>query len=272
MTLNKLAFSLVGSLALASTGFAGTAPSGKACTACTAPAPAESDLGFSLGVGYDSKYIFRGLDLADNWVSANLAYSLPLTSTVKLNLDANYGTSADDGFANGIAGGSTGLSYQRLELGAGLSADLGGVELGVGYRWYHHMGDGNIVLDDSNEVGVTLATKVGPINLGIAANYDFDGQGWYFEAGANTEFKLCDKVSLVPGVSIGYASSYTYQIVGKPSIDGFTAVNLSLALPIKLTKHATLTPFIAYNISIDALHDAGGDDQFHGGASINVKF
>ncbi len=266
MTLNKLAFSLLGTLALATTGSAGTAPSGKACKSCCAPAPAaEEDLGLTLGVGYDSNFIFRGINMADNWVSANIGYSLPLTSAVKLNLDANYGTSADDRFA-----GISHASYERLEVGAGISTDIGGAELGLGYRWYHHMGDGNIILDDGNEVGLTLATKAGPLNVGVGAYYDFSQEGWYFEVGVNTEIKINDMISIVPGASIGYNIDYNWQTPGYRPGDGFTAVNLSIALPIKLTKRATLTPFIAYNIPVDAL-DAE-DEQLHGGASINVKF
>ena len=278
MTLNKLAFSLLGTLAIATTGSAGTAPSGKACKSCCAPAAAEQDLGLTLGVGYDSNFIFRGLNLADNWVSANVGYSLPLTSAVKLNLDANYGTSADDQFL-----GVNNASYQRLELGAGISTDIGGAELGLGYRYYKHMGDASTLLQDTSEVGLTLATKAGPLNVGVAANYDIDGEGWYFEAGVNSEIKISETISLVPGASIGYGVDYNYQLGGlaqtvanllgvNTKVDGFTAVNLSLALPIKLTKNATLTPFIAYNIAIDALKDLGEDDQLHGGASINVKF
>jgi hypothetical protein len=268
MTLNKLAFSLVGSLALATTGFAGTAPSGKACKTCCAPAPQDDSLGITATIGYDSSYVFRGINLADNWVSAAIDWSLPLTNTVKLNLGASYGSSAGDSFL-----GIDGVSFERLELAAGLTADLGGAELGLGYRWYHNMGDADLVLDDAHEVGLTVATKVGPLNVGAGAYYDFQGEGWYFEVGVNTEVKVTESISLVPGASIGYHSDYTWgfdRAIAGNTGDGFTAVNLSLALPIKLTKTATLTPFIAWNLPIDALEDE--DDQIHGGVSISVKF
>lgn len=270
MKLNKLAFSLVGSLALATTGFAGTAPSGKGCKTCCAPAPQDDSLGITATIGYDSTYVFRGIDLADHWVSAAIDWSIPLTSTVKLNLDAVYGSSADDSFV-----GVNGASFERLEIGAGITADLGGAEVGLGYRWYHNMGDSDIVMEDGQEVGLTVATKVGPLNVGAGAYYDFEGEGWYFELGVNSEIKLTESISLVPGASIGYHSNYTWHfdpaVVGNTG-DGFTAVNLSLSLPIKLTKTATLTPFVAWNLPIDSLDDAGVDDQVHGGVSISVKF
>lgn len=276
MTLNKLAFSLVGSLALATAGFAGTAPakSGKACTSCTPPA-AEESLGLSVGVGYDSNFVFRGANLADNWISADIGYSIPLTDKVKFNLGAVYGSSPDDGFLDNSVAAALGVnSYQRLELAAGFAVDLGGAELGLGYRWYHHMGDASAIMDDGNEVGLTLATKAGPINIGIGANYDFDIDGFYFEAGLNTEIKLTESISLVPGASIGYAVDYSYHIQGL-NVDGFTAVNLSLGLPIKLSKHATLTPFVAWNLPIDGLDEEGSvlaDDQLHGGVRLSLSF
>lgn len=279
MTLNKLAFSFLGTLALATTGIAGTAPSGKA-PAPVAPAPEEQDLGFTLGAGYDSSYIFRGLQLAENWVSTSLDYTLPLTQTLRLDLGASYGSSADDSFGESLVSDALGididgLSYQRLELGAGLVADLGGVELGLGYRWYHHMGDAEAILEDGHEIGLTVAAKAGPVNVGVGAYYDAAVEGWYFEAGINSEIKLTDRISLVPGATVGYANEYSYQfsVLGsQPEVDGFTHVGLSLALPIKLTKTATLTPFIAGNLPVDELDDAGEDNQLHGGVSISVKF
>lgn len=266
MTLNKLAFSLVGSLALATVGFAGTAPaSGKKCTSCTPAPAAESDLGFTLGVGYDTKLIFRGLDVADNWVHTSLDWNLPLTNKISLEAGAIYGVSADDSFL-----GVDGLSYQRLELNAGLNFNLGPVDLGVGYRWYNHQGDGDILLEDGHEVGTTLSAKAGPLNIGLGAYYDFAIDGWYFEFGVNSEIKLSDRISLVPGANIGYGVDYTYHIEGAAGIDGFSHVGLSLALPIKLTKSATLTPYIAGNLPIDELD--GLDNQLFGGVSLSVKF
>ena len=265
MTLNKLAFSLVGSLALATVGFAGTAPSGKKCTTCTPPPAAENDLGFTLIAGYDTKYIFRGLDLADNWITTSLDWTLPLTSTVRLDSGASYGVSADDSFL-----GVDGASYQRLELNTGIVADLGGAELGLGYRWYNHQGDGDLVLEDGHEVGLTLASKAGPLNVGVGAYYDFAIEGWFFELGVNSEIKINDTISLVPGANLGYGSSYNYHLEGADGIDGFSHVGLSLALPIKLTKTATLTPYIAGNLPIDELD--GLDNQLFGGVSLSVKF
>jgi hypothetical protein len=76
---------------------------------------------------------------------------------------------------------------------------------------------------------------------------------------------------LVPGAGIGYAIDYSWHVAGLQA-DGFTAINLSLALPIKLTKNAVLTPYIAGNLPVDALDDAGEDAIVFGGVKLSVSF
>lgn len=267
MKLNKLAFSLLGAWALALPALAGPAPAKN--PAPVAPPPEEEELGFTLSAGYDSHYIFRGVEYAEHWISTGLALDVPLVDNISLNLDANFGATAGD---NSVLQDFDLGSYERLELGAGITADAGFAEVGLGYRWYHHMGDLNRVLEDGHEVGLTLAKSIGPVNVGLGSYYDFAVEGWYFEAAVNSEIKLTDSISLVPGVGIGYGVDYNYHVERFHGIDGFTAVNVSLALPIKLCKSATVTPYIAGNLPIDALDDLGEDNQLYGGVSLSVRF
>lgn len=266
MKLKKLALSLLGVCALALPALAGTAPKNPEPVA---PPPEEEDLGFTLSAGYDSHYIFRGVQYAEHWISTGLALDLPLVDAVSLNLDANFGATAGD---NSVLRDFGLGSYDRLELGGGVTADAGFAEVGLGYRWYHHMGDLNEVLEDGHEVGLTIAKSIGPVNIGVGSYYDFAIEGWYFEAAVNSEITLTDAISLVPGIGIGYGVDYTYHIESFGGVDGFTAVTVSLAVPIKLTKTATLTPYVAGNLPIDALEEAGEDNQLYGGVSLSVRF
>jgi hypothetical protein len=267
-TMNKTISSLAAVLAMASFANAGTsapATSGKACQMCTAPAADES-LGLGLGVSYDSHYIFRGLLFGESYISGGLDYSLSLTETIRLDLDARYGILAgDDDFSGGL------LDYERLELGAGLVTDLGPVELGLGYRYYQHNNDLSALLNDSHEVGLSLATEVSGVTLGLAGYYDITNEGFYFEAKAAYEIKITESFSLVPAIGVGYAVDYNWQTIA-PGLDGFTAVTASLSAPVKLAKNVTLTPYIAGNLPVDALDDAGEDSQLFGGVSLSVRF
>lgn len=270
--MTKIATSLFAVLALATAANAGTSASGKACSSCTAAPAADNSLGLGLGVSYHTDYIFRGVSFGENWLSASIDYSLPLVEGTRLNLDASYGFLADDQSVLSDALGVD-LSYERLELGAGIVTDLGAVELGVGYRYYQHNGDLADILDDSHEVGVTASTKVGMVTLGLGGYYDITNEGWYFEAKAATEIKITDSFSLVPAVGVGYAVDYDWQLISDAGqLDGFTAFNVSLAAPIKVAKNVTITPYIAANLPIDALDDAGEDEQVYGGVSVSIKF
>lgn len=269
MKLTTTLKTLLATLAIASPALAGTAPSPKA-PAPVAPPP-EEDLGITVGLGYDSSFIFRGVEFGEHWITGSVGVDIPVVDKVSFGLDASYGSLADDNDA--ILGG---LSYQRLEIGAGLTYDAGAAEVGLGYRWYHQMGDLDALLEDGHEVGLTLASALGPVNVGLGAYYDFAVDGWYFELAANTEIKITDSFSLVPGASVGYGVDYTWHIdlpgAGAVIGDGFTAVNLSLAAPIKLSSRATLTPYIAGNLPIDNLEDLGEDDKLYGGVSLSVRF
>ena len=276
MTINKLVYSLVGSAALAASAFAGSDKSAKDISPVVAPA--EEDLGLTLGVAYDSRYYFRGFNMANNWVSTSLDWTLPLTKELRLDVGANYGSGANDVSRFGTGDGSTfdHTSFERLQLSANLVADLGPVEVGAGFRWYDNMGDYRSILNNGEEVGVNISSKLGPINVGFGAYRDFggNGQGWYFEGAVNTEIKLWDRVSLVPGANIGFANNYNYQLdLGgfTPHASSWTAVDLSLALPIKLSKRATLSPYVAINFPMHSL-DGIENNRFFGGVSLAVKF
>lgn len=265
MKLNKLMFSTLGAIALAVPASAGTT-SAKA-SAPVAPAPVEEDLGITLSAGYDSSFLFRGVDFGDNWISTALSLDVPLVDKVTANVDVNYGSLADD--QDNFVGNQ---SYQRLEVAGGLTYDAGAAQIGLGYRWYHHMGDLSSAFEDGHEVGLTVASSVGPINVGLGGYYDFAIEGYYLEFAVNSEIKVTDKFSIVPGANIGYAIDYSWHDRDFVS-DGFAKVGVSIAFPIKLTQNATLTPYVAANFPMEALDDSNVDeDSVYGGVSLSVRF
>ncbi len=276
MTINKLVFSLVGSAALATSAFGGTVSDKSAKDVAPQVAPPEEDLGLTLAVSYDTRYYFRGLNMADNWVTTKLDWELPLSKDLRFDVGGEYGVAANDvsRFGTGALSEFKDFSFERLQLHAGLTADFGPFEVGAGFRWYDNMGDYRHLLQDDYEAGLNVSVKLGPVNFGVGAYRAFATNGYYYEAAVNTEIKLCDRVSLVPGANIGYGNHYSYQIdVGgfKPRADGFTAVETSLAMPIKLSRRATLTPYVAVNFPLNELSSAE-DNRIYGGVSLAVKF
>src|SRR5690349_17461944 len=103
------------------------AASAFAGTPAKAPAvvqpPVEEPLGFTLSVGYDSHYVFRGVLFAENLVWGQIDGTIPLTDMLSINVGAWYGTSADDSGVFNIPGGSG--SFHELDLYGAILADLG---------------------------------------------------------------------------------------------------------------------------------------------------
>jgi len=248
-------FAPIASAVIAASAFAGAPDKG---TAVVQPAPAEDPLGITATIGYDTHYVYRGIRFADNLVTAAIDGNFALTDVLSLNVGAWWGTSADDSFVSGE-------SYHELDLYAALMADLGPVTIGLKYQYYLYEGDAAEVLDDINEVGILLATTLGPVDLIGGAYYDETADGFYFETGVSKSISITDRISLVPAVLVSYAVDYY-------GVDGFNHVKASLSLPIKLTSTATLTPYVAGNLPIDALDDLGEEDRVYGGVSLSVSF
>ena len=205
-------------------------------------------LGAEVSVGYDSSYIFRGVDFGDNLVWGDVNIGVPLSDGVDLTLGAWYASLADD-------------DYDELNVYGGVSFDLGAFTLGAGLTWYYFPSGGGDVI----EPGASIGTSVGPVDLSLGYYFDESVDGHYLELAAESTIELTDTLALVPGISISYGDDYY-------GVSGFNNVGLSLALPIALTDTATLTPYIAGSIAIDALEDNGEDDHVYGGISLSVSF
>jgi hypothetical protein len=248
------------SVAFAATSFAGTTTSGKACTTC-APTAEDKTLGATATLGYDTNYIFRGVQFAENLISGSIDYPIVFNDKLTLGLNAWFGSSANDS-AEPFAGGG---SYEELDLAATLLAKLGPVTAGLKYTWYNYLGDAGDSLEDVNELGVTLATALAGFDLSGGAYYDWTAEGFYFEAAVSRTFKINEWLSLVPGVLISFGDHYY-------GVNGGNTIRPSLAAPIKLTKTATLTPYIAGNLPYGSLDDLGEQSRVYGGVALSVTF
>lgn len=224
--------------------------------------PAEEPLGFTVSVGYDSHYIFRGVLFAENLVTAAVDGTIPLTEMLSLNVGAWYGTSADDSGRFGEGG-----SFHELDLYGAVLADLGPVTVGAKYTAYLYDGasTANGAVEDINEVGLIAAATVGPVDVTAGAYYDDYTDGFYFETGVSKSIAITDRISLVPAALISYGVDYY-------GVTGFNHVKVGLSVPIKLTGTATLTPYVAGNLPIDELDSLGEDSEIYGGVSLSVSF
>lgn len=242
------------SLALASVSFAGEMVAPAPAPAPPPIAPVSDELGFTLSVGYDSDYMFRGVRIDQNLVWAGLDYEYAFTDMVGINLGAWYATIADSN-----------SDYEELDLYGGLNFNLtDAVTLGVGYIAYIYPGDSRA--DDTGEIYGSLGYEFQGVGLELYYGYDHEIEGGYAALTAGYSFPILDMVSLDFSAGVSYTHDYNFDG------DGFNNVDLRLAIPIALTSTATLEPYIAGSIPVDKLDDAGETDRLYGGVSLSVSF
>ena len=251
---------------LAATGLAQTA---------AAPAPVALDL----TAGYDSEYIYRGLWFSNQNAWYNIGASKKLSDTTTLNALAYY-TSSND--RNSL--------YQELDLGASLAYDAGFATLTAGYTYFFFFNGylgGGTGQTFASEFFVSAAKTVGPVNLTATYAYDLYIDAAYGELAVDKTFALTDSTSLVLKAVAGYSFGGYYtnfspangQNIGGESV--WTHVGFNASLPIAISKTATLTPYVAYNVSGAgreesntgaAAFGSGGDNTVFFGASLKAVF
>ncbi len=120
------------------------------------------------------------------------------------------------------------------------------------------------------------------LDLGASVAYD----AGYAELAADKSFTLNDSTSLVLKATAGYSIGGYYtafslsngQNIGTESV--WTHVGLNASLPIALSKTATLTPYVSYNMSgagrkesnIGSVSLGGDEDQVFFGFSLKAVF
>ncbi|WP_395749036.1 hypothetical protein [Prosthecobacter sp.] len=203
-----------------------------------APPPANDDLGITASLGYDSNYVWRGINYGQHWVRAGLNGALLLVGgagedgagSTSLLWNVDYGSLAgdQDSFSPSILGPTGGAvkttsSFQRLQLGAAVSHDFGPASVSFGYSFIHNMGSlangaglnqlvipgtGGYGMNDIQQLTLGVNTNLGPINVSSSANYDLFNGGWYFDLNAKSTIAVTDAISIVPHAGLGYGLHY----------------------------------------------------------------
>ena len=205
-------------------------------------------LGADISLGYDTDYVFRGRALAEDLLTTTLNLNtISLGDGMNLDLGAWYANTYDGG-------------YTELNLFGGVSVDLGDASLSAGITYYTSGSDDFDIV----EPYVGIGTELAGLDVSIGYAYDSDEDGAYVAIGAGKSLELSDDITVDVSASLNYGNDYY-------GVDGFNNIDLRIGLPIAVGG-ATLTPYIAGSIAVDALDDAGGDDELYGGVSLSLSF
>ena len=215
-------------------------------SALSADKVAAEDIGAEVSVGYDTDYMFRGVNLGEDLLWSDVNVSTTLTDGLDLGVGAWYANVADD------------AGNDELDIYAGLSTSMGDISLDLGATYYYYpdpvAGEGTL------EFGVGFGTSAGPFDLSLGLYYDIDLEAAYYEVGAATSFDLTDTMAVDVGGAIGNADG-----------DTLTALTFTIGVPITLSDSASLSPYVGVNIPLDDFEDVE-DDTIYSGLSLTVGF
>ena len=215
-------------------------------SALSADEVAAEDIGAEVSVGYDTDYMFRGVNLGQDLLWSDVNVSTSLSDGLDLGVGAWYANVADD------------AGNDELDIYAGLSTSMGDMSVDLGATYYYYpdptAGEGTL------EFGIGLGTSAGPIDLSLGLYYDIDLEAAYYEVGAATSFDLTDTMAVDVGGAIGNADG-----------DTLTALTFTIGVPITLSDSASLSPYVGVNIPLDDLEDVE-DDTIYSGLSLTVGF
>ncbi len=264
------------SLALLATAGALTAHAGVAPSApAPAPAPVSTSLwSGSVTLGYDSEYIYRGLEVfgdggrAKNLVSGAFDLNYAINDRITWNFNAWYASSAENS-----------TDYNELNLYTRLNFKLNDtLSIGPSFKYYYYpfFDGGN---DEQYEPGVELtwAPNAGVLagtTVNVGAFYETESEAFYFELGVNHAFKINDQFSIVPGAVISYLDRDSSSFGASAS--DFNHAAVYIRAPYAFKPNFTVTPYIQWNIPLDAIDDITApndqDDRVFGGVTVSVGF
>ncbi len=248
--LTKSVFAL-GAVALAaiSTVQAGTAAASKEVVPVEAE---ESWWGASMNIGYDSLYIFRGVNVFGRGNNSGL-------------VTADFTLTTTCGFTAGVwLGAADDEDYTELDAFVSYTHSFGPVDLTGGVTYY----DFNSLGDETWEVFATVSTSVIPfVTPSLTAFYDWDlFEGWFIEAKVASSIPVIkDVLSIDPFVSAAY--DLEYNTAGNDWND----LTVGVSIPWNVTENMTISGYAKYIWVLDALDDSQDDEWVFGG-KVGLSF
>ncbi len=219
---------------------------------------AQAEIESEFHVGYNTDYVFRGVDLGRD------AYEYGF----------NFGGSCECGvdWSAGIWGISPdGPLDEELDIYAGLSKSFGGLTVSAGFTAYTY----DAAPDDA-EVYLGLAGEIAGLSAGVTAFFGTDGvlqEQILLEGTLGYSFEFNDKVSASLGLVYGYVADEGDG--GYAADTGSAYYSLSLGVDIALNEDLTLSPYISY-VDGDADTLVPGtlvaDEDLIGGAKLSFSF
>ncbi len=291
---------------------AGTAPAPKAPAPAMEPAPSTigADLSAAFDTRYYFRGLWFADNIVSTF--ANLSVPLiggagEDGGSLTWGMGAGYISTVETPFNNPTNINRNLFDYSELDLYTSLNYDAGFAKFGLLYNHYFYpdtysgsfgnqgnfAGDPEFGVRGNQELGFTIAKSIGALNLNLGYFYDLTIGASYAQLGADYTITVTDWLSIVPAFQMGYGNDYytgngsaIVPQVNQPGggaaalagdfnhpTSGLTHMLFSVSAPMKITKSATLTPYVALNNSQKLRSGLNTtQNEFFGGAKLTVTF
>ena len=220
---------------------------------------AQAEIESEFHVGYNSEYIYRGVELGKDAYEYGLDFAG--SSDCGLDWSAGIWSISPDGSGD-----------DELDIYASVSKDLGIGSVAAGFTVYTY--DGASELDDDAEVYLGFSTQQAGLDLGLTVFFGTDGalqDAVLLEGSIGYSFELSSKTTANIGIVYG-----TLLDEGDLADDGELYASASISLDYAVSDNITFSPYVSYSDGDeDIITAAGGtaaDGVLFGGASVSISF
>lgn len=230
----------------------------------------------SLSTGWDSLYMFRGVNILRNdqsygsslyWTDASLTFNLTENDFLTVGAWMAFGLNKTD--------------YKELDAYILYTHTIGNLSLYAGYTLYAVLSD--VTYSNELNVGVSYEFDLGFMTVTPAINYFFnvgpglDNHGYAPEASSYLELRADGNVPLYKDIlALAPWIAYGTNFRNNSNEDGnfFNGANnleFGLGLPIKINDVISLNGYVAYSIAFNDLVSTR-ENTFWGGGSVTFSF
>jgi len=238
----------------------------------------------ALSTGYDSLYMFRGVNVLRTgnygsglwWTDVNFTWNISDNDTLTVGGWQAFGLSK--------------ASYREFDAYLNYVHSFGDLAVGLGYTFYYAYPPG--VQDFANELNAKVAYAIdlgfmtltpaatyyfnlGPDNDTGAANGIVNTASSYLDLRVNGSVPVIkDVLSIDPWVAFGLNFDYNLQGNFQP-FDGANNLEFGVAMPWKVNEIITVSGYVAYSYAfedLNGLYATTEPNTFWGGGKVTFAF
>jgi len=224
---------------------------------------AQAEIDVDLGVGYNSQYIFRGVDLGDD----AFEWGIDASGSCECGFDWSIGVWS-------ISPDNEDGSDDEFDIFGEISKDLGCGTLALGFTNYDYDNSGTT---DDTEIYFGGTTEFAGVEAGLTLLYGVDGvldEQFLLIGSLAYGFDVSDKISAELSVSAGYIADEGKN-GGYATDDGFAYSTTTLAFEYAVSEDITFSPYVSYTDGDSSTINGASNNVFHGfygGASVSYSF